>query len=460
VFRHRDAPCGEGVDAALCPPITAINNSWGLVGGGAFAEDSAITKIQRKLAEVDVVTVWANGNDGDNGKNQSSVWGQDPTPGIISVANYDDGGTGSRDGALASSSSRGLKSDDATYPDISAPGTNITSACRVYLSVCMTGFETDDPDYNTISGTSMAAPFVAGSVAVVQQALEARFGSADAATVENTLVDSAHAFGADTYVPDSRNTDSATGTSYDRGHGLLDVANALNVVFDLDATDPPGDTGPDCSTGRLFTDREGDATRLAIVDGGQDANEPALDALWMTATADAHFGLVNFTIKMSDLGADATAPGESITVAFSDDRGNAHSMTAYRSPVTGVGSAQVNRPTFRVDGNSVTGSYDAAADTINFSVPRSEFKVAANTPALAGTVTFSGWTFDTRRNTGALLAPVADDGSGGCPAVLNLGGAPAEVPSPSSGTAAGNGGTSGQGGAATLPEPIRSIKIG
>ena len=57
----------------------------------------------------------------------------------------------------------------ATYPDISAPGTNITSACRPYLPICSTGLDTADPNYNTISGTSMAAPHIAGYVAVLQQ---------------------------------------------------------------------------------------------------------------------------------------------------------------------------------------------------------------------------------------------------------------------------------------------------
>ena len=34
---------------------------------------------------------------------------------------------------------RGKAGDQSTYPDISAPGENITSSCRVYLPICSTG---------------------------------------------------------------------------------------------------------------------------------------------------------------------------------------------------------------------------------------------------------------------------------------------------------------------------------
>ena len=141
----------------------------------------------------------------------------DPTPGVLSVANYDDGGTGSRDNAIASSSSRGKNGTVATYPDLAAPGTDITSACRPYLAICATGLDTVDPDYNTISGTSMAAPHIAGYVAVLQQvALEQSGQPLSPAAIETLLVDTAHQFGARTYGPDTRNPASASGTSLRR----------------------------------------------------------------------------------------------------------------------------------------------------------------------------------------------------------------------------------------------------
>ena len=163
--------------------------------------------------------VWAAGNDGGDGtENVVNPYSQDPTPGVLSVANYDDGDQGSRDNALNSSSSRGLAGDPATYPDLSAPGTNITAACRVYLPVCSTGFDTTDPDYNTISGTSMAAPHIAGYVALLQQAAVAQSGQRlSPGAIEDLLVDTAYQFGSRTYEPDPRNPNSTSGTSFDAG---------------------------------------------------------------------------------------------------------------------------------------------------------------------------------------------------------------------------------------------------
>ena len=92
-----------------------------------------------------MTVVWAAGNDGGDGSaNVTNGPGADPTPGIMSVANYDDAGTGSRDNDLDSSSSRGKDGAPFTYPDISAPGANITSACRPYLPICATGLDTAD----------------------------------------------------------------------------------------------------------------------------------------------------------------------------------------------------------------------------------------------------------------------------------------------------------------------------
>mgnify|MGYP006181854581 CR=1 FL=1 len=65
---------------------------------------------------------------------------------------------------MASSSSRGEQGDPLSYPDLSAPGTLITSSCRPYLPVCYGNGSTGDESqlYYTVGGTSMAAPHVAG----------------------------------------------------------------------------------------------------------------------------------------------------------------------------------------------------------------------------------------------------------------------------------------------------------
>ena len=225
VLENHAAPCGAGVPASKCPPIKVTNNSYGPSGGGAFDPNSATVKLQRALAADGVVTVWAAGNDGGDGSSSlTNPPGQDPTPGILSVASYNDLNSGTRDGKISSYSSRGKNGTLSTYPDISAPGEDITSSCRIYLPVCSSGLApVDGGNYNTISGTSMAAPHIAGIVAQLFQANP----SATPAQIENALISTAYRYtdGA-AYQADPR----GGSTSYDKGHGLVDVVAASDAV--------------------------------------------------------------------------------------------------------------------------------------------------------------------------------------------------------------------------------------
>jgi serine protease AprX len=206
VLEHHASPC------AGCPPIKVTNNSYGPSGGGSFDPDSATAKFQRALAAEGVVTVWAAGNDGPD-NSATNPPGQDPTPGVVMVASYDDQGTGTRDGTVSDFSSRGAPGDESTYPDVSAPGSNITSSCRVYLPICSTGLDPrDGGDYNTISGTSMATPHIVGIVTQLFQVAP----SATPAQIENALKSTAYKFtDGEPYSP--------SGTSRDKGTGLVDA---------------------------------------------------------------------------------------------------------------------------------------------------------------------------------------------------------------------------------------------
>lgn len=231
VLENHEAPCGAEVAASVCPPIKAVNNSYGPTGGGAFDPDSATVKLQRALAAEGVVMVWANGNDGGNGSEVlSNPPGMDPTGGVISVASYNDLETGTREGEVSDFSSRGQAGDASTYPDISAPGDTITSSCRLYLAICSTGTDfqngpgpLDIGTFNTISGTSMAAPHIAGIVAQLFQ----KAPEASPAQVESAIRTTAHkyTFGA----PYEAVADGPT-TSFDKGAGLVDVVAAANTL--------------------------------------------------------------------------------------------------------------------------------------------------------------------------------------------------------------------------------------
>ncbi|MHA6780576.1 S8 family serine peptidase [Pseudonocardia saturnea] len=224
VLENHADPCSG------CPPIKVVNNSYGPAGGGELDENSATVKLQRALADDGVVTVWAAGNDaGDGTETLTNPPGQDPTGGILSVASYFDEDSGTRDGVVSEYSSRGVETDPSTWPDLSAPGEEIVSACRPYLLVCSTGTTPqngpgplDLATYNTISGTSMAAPHISGIVAQLFQADP----DASPAEVEEALKSTAHRYtDGEPYV----DVDGYE-TSFDKGAGLVDVVAAAEAL--------------------------------------------------------------------------------------------------------------------------------------------------------------------------------------------------------------------------------------
>src|SRR5439155_16891493 len=217
------------------PAIKVINNSWGDTGGTAFDPSSIGARLDQQLVANGVTVVYAAGNDGGNGSaDATSSYCKDPTPGVICVANYNDNdvnnvGTGGRDNALDASSSRGRTSNPTPFPDISAPGPFITSACvRQVQPICNLGFIDEvgwAPWYGSISGTSMATPHIVGVVALLRQANP----SLTPAQVENVLQDTAHKFTAGgPYVSDPQNSGGTT--SFDKGAGLADMVAALNSL--------------------------------------------------------------------------------------------------------------------------------------------------------------------------------------------------------------------------------------
>ena len=365
VLENHADPCGDG----SCPPIVVVNNSWGPVGGGDFEADAPQVLIQRELVAEGVNVVWAAGNDGGDGtENVINPYSPDPTPGVLSVANYDDGDQGSRDNALNSSSSRGLSGDPSTYPDLAAPGTNITSACRVYLPVCSTGFDTTDPDYNTISGTSMAAPHIAGYVAVLQQAAFAQTGQLLPGAIEDLLVDTAYQFGSRAWEPDTRNADATSGTSFDAGHGLVDVLAAVERLTGQTAA-APGEVA--CPVDGRFTDPEGDATgALGTETGGPNATGLDVTEGWFGT--DAATGDVTLHWTVSDLaetpgGLEGT--GEYFDANFSLG-GGGYYLGATRTQEDGeqfvLGKFETTRTTLAT---GLPGSFDPATDEVSVTLP-------------------------------------------------------------------------------------------
>ncbi|GGF46351.1 hypothetical protein GCM10011366_12600 [Ornithinimicrobium tianjinense] len=191
---------GENPRADLRPHV--INNSWGSVvpSNDPFMED-----VSEAWAAAGIFGVWSNGNSGPECQTSGS-----PGSRIInySVGAYD------IDNTVAPFSGRGSGQDGAIKPDISAPGVNVRS------SVPGGGYE-------EFSGTSMAAPHLAGTIALLWSAAPDLIG--DTALTRDLLDESA------TDTPD----DQCGGTDDDNnvyGEGRLDALALLDAA-------PIGDTG-------------------------------------------------------------------------------------------------------------------------------------------------------------------------------------------------------------------------
>lgn len=434
-FQHHEDPCAGNplpTHPTTCPPIGVVNNSWGPLGGGEFDDGSAVAVLQEALVDEGVVVVWAAGNDGGNGStNVVNPPAQDPLPGVIGVANYDDLESGTRDGTLNSTSSRGEDGRPETYPDISAPGTNILQACTYALTICRSHGDVRYPWYAEISGTSMAAPHIAGIVAQLLQADP----DAAPAEIEDALEDTAYefTFGAE-YEPDPRNPDDAT--SYDKGHGLVDAVAAAEDLLgsDLDgdgAVGAPSDDGstgdgdgptPIACTAETFTDPEGDANWF-VVEGASPQSEPSLDvtSAWFTddeSTSTENGRDVTFHIEVAELPdspGGTQGQGEYFDFNFSFDGGGYYvgigrNLSEGEYAVLGrIGAT--GRETLA---SGLPVSFDPATDTLQATLPADAIANAVDgEPVIADGSELEGFEVVSRRDI-VVFVPDADHAPSSC----------------------------------------------
>ncbi len=187
-------PMTDG-DPGLAPHV--INNSWGCPPAEGCSP-GILEAVVNNVRAAGIVTVHSAGNSG-------SGCGSVDDPAGTYPASFTVGATDSLDN-IASFSSRGPSAfDGGLKPDVSAPGINIRSTIRG-------GF------YGISSGTSMAAPHVAGLVALLISANPSLAG--DVAAIEAILQETA--------VPrtTSQNCGSDTATSVPNnvyGYGRIDA---------------------------------------------------------------------------------------------------------------------------------------------------------------------------------------------------------------------------------------------
>lgn len=143
----------------LAPDV--INNSWGCTAAEGCTDPNVLLTVVQNLIAAGIVTTHSAGNSG-------SSCGSVSEPASIYAESFTVGATDSTD-TIASFSSRGpvmVDGSNRPKPDISAPGVNIRSSIS-------------GGGYANYSGTSMAAPHIAGLVALLISAQPAIRGQVD-----------------------------------------------------------------------------------------------------------------------------------------------------------------------------------------------------------------------------------------------------------------------------------------
>lgn len=278
-------------DPATVDAPDVVNASWGLTGGALGACNMEFNNDIAVLASAGIAVVFAAGNDGPA-----------PSSGASPAANPAAFSAGSVTAELsvASDSSRGPSGCDGTiFPKVAAPGVNVTSSDLSFGGL---------PLYATVSGTSFAAPHVAGTLALLASA----FPAADVKALANALTDSA--------------TDiDAAGADNSAGYGLVDALAARQLLADGGAGGhTPVITSLPVTDALLnqpwqyqmsATDADGGVLRYALAQGPAGMAVDASTGLVRWTPGPDQAGANPVTVTVTDPTARADAQSFSILVA-------------------------------------------------------------------------------------------------------------------------------------------------
>ncbi|HWG91815.1 MAG TPA: S8 family serine peptidase [Candidatus Thermoplasmatota archaeon] len=165
------------------------------LGGQPGSAHGALAAAMRAAREAGLVVIASAGNGGDHP--EGTIGYPAALPDVVAVGAVTDWG------AVAPYSSRGPGPDGAQKPDVTAPGHEVSAAAAGTAS-----------GRRILSGTSMAAPHVAGLAALM---IERSGTTLTAETVVSLLKDTAVEAG-------------PAGWDRDFGHGRVDAVRALNAV--------------------------------------------------------------------------------------------------------------------------------------------------------------------------------------------------------------------------------------
>ena len=273
--------------------IRVVSNSWGSAGSeNVYDPSNAITKITEKLSyENNMAVIFAAGNSGGDGSSvRTNPYANIPV--AVSA-----GATG-RDGQeMTSFSSRGSKEKMHSWPDVVAPADPIWSVASRESLIDISQRPSDrELYYMPISGTSMAAPHVAGAAALLFQAApnlgasefhedysggdEAEWNSNNNTRVhEIELILELSAC----YIPNQADTNTEgiqeKKHDYAQGYGLIDMREAVGIALTLESMRTGGD---DATVFDAYTSYH-DQSHECIEVGDTDTLSASWDGDW------AHF---------------------------------------------------------------------------------------------------------------------------------------------------------------------------
>ncbi|WP_433013050.1 S8 family peptidase [Kribbella sp. CA-294648] len=243
----------SGMEWAAAEGAKVVNMSLG--GGPTDGSDPMSQAVDRITASSGTLFVVSAGNDGAD----ESIGTPGTSPSALTVGAVD------RNDALADFSSRGPRlGDNGLKPEITAPGVDIVAARAAGTAM---GQPLDEL-YTAASGTSMAAPHVAGAAVLLAQA----HPDWKADRLKNALVSTA-----------KTNQDL---TVYEQGSGRVDVARAVAQKVYASATADFGLVS--AGSTKTITYRNDTAApvtlTLAVDVDNLDTRKPETDALTLPGT--------------------------------------------------------------------------------------------------------------------------------------------------------------------------------
>ena len=192
--QYREAISNYGIDIA--------NNSWGKVEWNDYkAYDATLDGIVRGELGKPISMVWAVGNEGKWG----TVFSTAVAKNVVTV-----GATNSDDDSLWAWSDKGPTADGRLKPDVVAPGCETRSGPAIWSTL-------PGNRYGGACGTSMAAPSVSGTMALILEDWRDTHGKDPLpSTIKGLLLHTAKDLG-------------RSGPDYAYGYGLIDARAAIDL---------------------------------------------------------------------------------------------------------------------------------------------------------------------------------------------------------------------------------------